>query len=324
MNDQLFLERAAALAAPWMTFPNPRVGCVIVAANGDVVGEGAHQRVGTAHAEVHALEMAGARARGGTAYVTLEPCAHTGRTGPCAQALIAAGVRRVVIAVPDPNPIAAGGAAILREAGIQVDVVDHALSRVVNEHWLHAMQTGRPFLTMKVATSIDGRIAAQPGVETRISNAASRRAVHALRARVDAVMVGTGTAVIDDPSLTVRDVPATHQPQRFVMGHRALPSSLQLRSGAMPAIQLQTHDPAEALAALASRSIRHVLLEAGATIGRAFIEAGAVDELLWITAPIVLGSGPLALGSTSLDPARTWRRQRTDDVDGDLWSWLRP
>lgn len=317
------MQRAADIAAEWMTFPNPRVGCVIVRDN-VIVGEGAHQRDGDAHAEVNALALAGDAAHGATAYVTLEPCKHVGRTGACAQALIDAGIVRVVIAVPDPTDQAGGGAAMLRDAGVQVDFVASEAARAINEHWLHAMEHGRPFVTLKLATSTDGRVAAAPGVETRISNPTSSARVHALRSRVDAILVGTNTALVDDPSLTVRLVQSTHQPRRFVMGMRDLPESLQLFDTGTPAEQLRTHDPREALQWLADRRIRHVLVEGGPTIARAFLEAGVVDEIVWITAPIVLHTGPLALGEQPLSSLHRWNRVTTLDLDGDLWSVLRP
>lgn len=324
LTDERHLAHAAVLADAWTPYPNPRVGCVIVDVGGAVVGEGAHQQAGTPHAEVHALAMAGARARGGTAYVTLEPCAHTGRTGPCAKALIDAGIARVVMAEPDPNPVAAGGAAVLRAAGVQVDLLPSADAARVNESWLHAMRKQRPFVTLKLATSLDGRVAAAVGVETAISNATVRRHVHALRARVDGILVGTATAMVDDPALTVRDAPTTRQPARFVMGLRDLPDVLQMLQAPEPATQLRTRQPGEALQALQAREIRHVLVEGGPTVARAFVDAGLVDELIWITAPIVLGDGPLAMGTGLLEPARHWRRVETLDLDGDLWSRLRP
>jgi diaminohydroxyphosphoribosylaminopyrimidine deaminase/5-amino-6-(5-phosphoribosylamino)uracil reductase len=324
VNDLALLERAAQLAAPWMTFPNPRVGCVIVDAAGVIVGEGAHHAAGGPHAEVHALAVAGARARGATAYVTLEPCNHHGRTGPCSQALIRAGIRRVVIAVADPNREAAGGAGALRAAGVVVDFITSPVAESVNEHWLHAMRNGRPFISLKVAASLDGRIAAAPGQETPISNAASRTRVHELRARVDGVLVGTNTACVDDPALTVREAALQRQPARFVMGRRDLPAGLQLLQGPQPAVQLRTHDAVEVLADLHARGIRHLLVEGGATIARAFVEAGLIDECIWITAPVVLHAGPTAVGATALERVHTWRRVGTVDVDGDLWSYLRP
>lgn len=324
MSDEALLARAAELATPWMTFPNPRVGCVIVDEQGRVVGEGAHQVTGAAHAEVHALRMAGERARGGTAYVTLEPCAHTGRTGPCARALIDAGVARVVMAEADPNPVAAGGAAMLRAAGVKVDEVHSDAAFRCNEQWLHAMRHGRPFVTLKLATSLDGRVAAATGVETRLSNIASRRRVHALRGRVDGVMVGAGTAIIDDPELTARDIDVQRQPRRFVMGVRELPATLQLLQGESPAEQLRTREPAQALAMLHALDVRHLLLEGGPSVARAFITGGLVDELIWITAPSMLGSGPLAMGDAPLPGVVSWRRVAVEDIEGDLWSWLRP
>jgi diaminohydroxyphosphoribosylaminopyrimidine deaminase/5-amino-6-(5-phosphoribosylamino)uracil reductase len=324
VSDAAFLERAAALAAPWMTFPNPRVGCVIVDADGVIVGEGAHHAAGEPHAEANALSMAGGLARGATAYVTLEPHNSFGRTPPCSLALIEAGVARVVIAVAEPNPVAAGGADTLRAAGVAVDFVACPAAEVVNEHWLHSMRAGRPFVTLKLATTLDGRVSAAPGVETSISNAASRRRVHELRARVDAVLVGSGTAVVDDPQLNVREVEAQRQPRRFVMGERELPGHLWMLTAGQAAEQLRTHDPKVALAALHELGIRHLLVEGGPTIARAFLEAGLVDECIWITAPKVFGDGPSAIGAPALDAVMAWQRCDTVDVEGDLWSYLRP
>ena len=323
VNDQAFLNRAADLAAQWMTFPNPRVGCVIVR-NGVIVGEAAHQRDGDAHAEINALALAGDLAHGATAYVTLEPCKHVGRTGACAQALIDAGIARVVIAVADPTSDAGGGADVLRAAGVDVAFVASEAARSVNEHWLHAMEHGRPFVTLKLATSTDGRVAAAHGVETQISNPTSRKRVHELRARVDAVLVGTNTALIDDPELTVRFAQTHLQPRRFIMGTRELPNTLRALQSPDPAMQLHTRNPHDALSMLADLRIRHVLVEGGPTIARAFIEAGVVDEIIWITAPVVLNDGPLALGESPLESLHRWNRVHTADLDGDLWSVLRP
>lgn len=322
--DAQFMALAASVAAPVNTFPNPRVGCVLVR-DGEVVGVGAHHGVGTAHAEVNAIAAAGERARGATAYVTLEPCNHTGHTGPCSQALIAAGVARVVIGARDPNPIASGGIDTLRAAGIEViEGVGTAAAEAVNEHWLHAMRTGRPFVTLKLATSLDGRVAAAAGVETAISGPESKREVHRLRSAVDAVLVGTATAVTDDPGLDVRLVRSERQPLRCVMGLRELPAHLQLLHGELPALLLRTHTPAAALAQLHARQIRHVLVEGGPTVARAFVEAGLVDECIWITAPRVLGAGPLAMGTQPFDSAVGWQRTDTRLVGDDLWSILRP
>ena len=322
MNERKVLARAATLAEPWMTFPNPRVGCVIVDARGQTVGEGAHESDGGPHAEIHALRAAGGRAQGGTAFVTLEPCAHIGRTGSCAQALIDAGIARVVFGVADPNPTAAGGAGLLRTAGVDVDFLASPESERVNEAWLHAMRTGRPFVTLKLATTLDGRVAARAGVETRISNDASRRRVHALRSRVDAVLVGSNTALVDDPKLTVRDVPSGHQPQRFVMGQRDLPGHLWMFTSGTPAEQLRTHEPEVALAELQRRSVRHLLIEGGPTVAAAFLALDLVDECIWITAPRVFGAGP-TISEFLPGSAHNWVRRETVDIDGDLWSYLR-
>lgn len=322
VNDQAFLNRAAELAAQWMTFPNPRVGCVIVR-DGVIVGEGAHQRDGDAHAEINALALAGDLADGATAYVTLEPCKHVGRTGPCAQALIDAGIARVVIAIADPTAEAGGGAAVLRAAGVAVDFVASEPARTVNEHWLHAVEHGRPFVTLKLATSTDGRVAAATGEETQISNATTRKRVHELRARVDAILVGTNTAVIDDPELTVRYAHTDRQPQRYIMGTRALPTTLHAMQLPTPAIQLRTHDAHAVMDALAAARIRHLLVEGGPTIARAFLDAGVIDEIIWITAPVVLGNGPLALGDEPLNSLHRWSRVHAEDLDGDMWSVLR-
>src|SRR6476661_2688693 len=201
-----WMRRALQLAAsgPWPD-PNPRVGCVVVAADGTVVGEGFHHGAGTPHAEVEALRAAGEAARGATAYVTLEPCSHSGRTGPCTEALVAAGVARVVFAQSDPNPDAAGGAERLHAAGVQVSggvLADEAAD--LNERWGRTVLLGRPLVTWKVATTLDGRSAAADGTSQWVTGEEARADVHGLRATRDAVLVGTGTALVDDPRLTVR------------------------------------------------------------------------------------------------------------------------
>lgn len=323
VSEEQFLARAAELAAEWMTFPNPRVGCLIVR-DGVVVAEGAHRRDGDAHAEINALALAGERAAGATVYVTLEPCNSVGRTGSCVDALIAARVARVVIAVADPTDAAGGGATRLRAAGIDVAFVASDAARTVNEHWLHTMERGRPFVTLKLATSTDGRVAQAAGVRTRITNGTSNRRAHELRARVDGILVGTNTAISDDPVLTARGPAVERQPLRFVMGERDLPSSLRLFTGPLPAVQLRTRDPHSALDVIGRTGVRHLLVEGGPTIARVFVEAGLVDEIIWITAPLVLEDGPLALGGTPLDALHRWARASSRDVDGDLWSYLRP
>ena len=229
--------RAIELAARGLgsTSPNPVVGCVILAADGSLAGEGWHQRAGGPHAEVEALAAAGAKARGGTAVVTLEPCSHTGRTGACTTALRAAGVSRVVFAVNDPNPAAAGGAAVLSEAGIDVasGLLEAEAARG-NEAWLHWVSRGRPFVIWKYAASLDGQVAAADGTSRWITGESARRDVHRLRGEVDAVAVGVGTVIADDPQLTVRTEPAApRQPLRVVFDRSGrTPSAARVRDDA--------------------------------------------------------------------------------------------
>lgn len=307
------MRRALALAAsPGVPLhPNPRVGCVLLADDGSVVGEGFHHGAGTPHAEVEALRDAGDRARGATAIVTLEPCNHTGRTGPCSQALIAAGVRRVVIAQRDPNPLASGGMETLLEADIEVEaglLTDEA--EEVNRAWTFAHRNGRPFVTWKFATTLDGRSAASDGSSRWISSLPARRDTHLLRALCDTMMVGTGTVEADDPQLTVRDdddQPLAVQPLRVVMGDRDLPADRRVLDDAAETVQLRTHDPVEALRTLyADHDRHHVFLEGGPTLAAAFLKAGVVDEVVTYVAPLLLGSGKSAvgrLGIRSIDKA---------------------
>lgn len=279
---------------------NPRVGCVIIDDSGEVLGEGYHRGAGTAHAEVRALEEAGVAARGATAVVTLEPCRHVGRTGPCVQALVAAGVCRVVFAQPDPTDLAGGGADELRAGGIEViGGVLEELASLVNRGWTHVQRTGRPFVTLKIAATLDGRVADDGGGPTPISGPESARFVHALRGDVDAVLVGTGTAIIDNPRLTVRESDgriAARQPLRVVIGERDLPRSLRIFSDEAPTVHLRTRVPTEVMADLAGRGVQQVLLEGGPSLAAAFLDAGLVDEVVWLLAPRLFGVGPVALG----------------------------
>lgn len=295
----------ASVAVWGTTSPNPPVGAVILDAGGAVVGTGATAPPGGPHAEVRALAEAGPRARDGTAVVTLEPCAHHGRTPPCTDALHRAGVARVVIAVEDPNPVAAGGVAVLRAAGIDVETgvgADRG-ERGPLRAWLHRVRTGRPHVTWKVAATLDGRVAAADGSSRWITGPEARARVHEIRSRVDAVVVGTGTALADDPSLTVRlpgRDPATG-PVRVVVGHRVLPPVSVLAraaaAGTPPGVlALSTHDPDEVLAVLAARDVVSVLLEGGPTLAGAFWAAHRVDLVVAHLAPALLGAGAAALG----------------------------
>jgi diaminohydroxyphosphoribosylaminopyrimidine deaminase/5-amino-6-(5-phosphoribosylamino)uracil reductase len=277
--------------------PNPRVGCVILAPDGSEVAEGFHRGAGMPHAEVEALAQAGQDARGATAVVTLEPCHHTGRTGPCSIALVEAGVARVVFGQPDPNPVAAGGGAALRAAGVDAAgglLVEEA--RRVNRAWTFAMDRGRPFVTWKLATTLDGRSAAADGTSRWISNEAARRDTHRLRGECDTVMVGTGTVLVDDPRLSVRDetdvpLPRERQPLRAVMGLRELPPDRRVLDDEAETLRLRTHDPQEALGVLFARDRQHVFLEGGPTLAAAFLRADLVDEVVAYVAPMLLSGG---------------------------------
>lgn len=289
---QRALELAATDGVP--LGPNPRVGCVLLR-DGHVVAEGFHRGAGTAHAEADALHNC-SDARGATAVVTLEPCNHTGRTGPCAQALIAAGVSRVVYAMSDPNPVAAGGAQTLREAGVDVSAgLLSGSARDVNAAWLFGLTHGRPMVTWKFAASLDGRSAAADGTSQWITGPDARADVHRLRAQCDVILAGTGTVAADDPLLTVRDG-SSHQPLRAVMGLRELSPELKIFNHEAQTVVLQTHDPAQALAELFDAGRRHVWLEGGPTVAAAFLKAGLVDEVIAYIAPVLLGAGRTAVG----------------------------
>ncbi len=304
--DVAMREALALAQAPDAPYgANPRVGCVIVDEHGVVVGRGHHRGAGTPHAEVDALRDAGDRAAGATAVVTLEPCRHTGRTGPCVTALIDAGVSRVVFAQADPTAEAGGGAQVLRDAGVAVAgglLADEATA--VNEAWTFAVTHGRPLVTWKCAVSLDGRVADAQGGPTAITSAPARRAVHELRSQVGAIMVGTGTVLADDPELTVRlDEPMApnRAPLRVVVGGRPLPSDARVLDDSAPTLLVDDPDPAAVLDLLHAREIRHVLLEGGPTLAAALLDAGLIDRIEWYVAPVVLGDGPVALARTPMD-----------------------
>ena len=312
-RDEDLMRRALDLArrSP-AADPNPRVGCVVTDAAGTVVGEGWHQGAGTDHAEVVALRTAADGARGGTAYVTLEPCAHVGRTGPCTDALASAGVARVVHAQSDPHAAAAGGAAALRRRGIEVrPAVLVREATELNSTWTHLMTTGLPWVTWKTATSLDGRVAAADGTSTWITSAESRADVHDRRARAGAVLVGTGTVLTDDPRLTSRRPDGSlhrTQPLRVVVGQRDLPARARVLDDSAPTLHLRTHDPKAVLVDLADRGIHHVWMEGGPTVAAAFVAAHVVDEVIAYVAPVLLGRGPHALADVGVTTmAEAWR-----------------
>ncbi|MFN0155766.1 MAG: bifunctional diaminohydroxyphosphoribosylaminopyrimidine deaminase/5-amino-6-(5-phosphoribosylamino)uracil reductase RibD [Gaiella sp.] len=277
------LERALELAAAaaGRGYPNPTVGAVVVR-DGEVVGEGVSEPAGGPHAEVLALAAAGDRARGSTLYVTMEPCTHHGRTPPCVEAIVQAGVARVVAGCLDPNPEAAGGLVHLRERGVESELDEREEARLQNEAWRTWTAARRPYVTYKMAVALDGRVVV-PG-RRWVTGDESRRRVHELRGRSDAVAVGSGTMRADNPRLDARDVDAPRQPRRLVFGRGPLPdgSELELRSGAI----------ADELAALAAEGVQSLLLEGGPTLATSFLRAGVVDRVLVFVAPVLSGSGP--------------------------------
>ncbi|MFH8367146.1 bifunctional diaminohydroxyphosphoribosylaminopyrimidine deaminase/5-amino-6-(5-phosphoribosylamino)uracil reductase RibD [Streptomyces sp. NPDC018031] len=341
------MRRAIELAARGLghTSPNPVVGCVVLDARGEAAGEGWHRRAGGPHAEVEALRAAGERARGGTAVVTLEPCDHTGRTGPCSQALIAAGVTRVVYAVADPTPVATGGAGTLLAAGVEVEggvLADEAAAG--NEAWLTSVLRHRPFVLWKYAATLDGRSAAADGTSRWITSPESRADVHRLRAEADAVLVGSGTARADDPQLSARTGdPGVAQPLRVVLdsGGTAVHPGARVLDDTAPTLIAVARDTdtshlagtpagilrlpraadgrgldlAALLGALHERGVRSLLLEGGPALAGAFLAAGAVDKVVGYLAPVLLGDGPAALTGAGISTiTQALRLDVTDTV----------
>lgn len=352
------MRRALVLAARGrgQTSPNPCVGAVVVK-DGRIVGEGFHARYGTAHAEVVALGAAGTMAKGATVYVTLEPCSHHGKTPPCTGALLAAGVQRVVYAVGDPNPIAAGGAEWLRAAGIDVtgDVLRDEASELIAPFLFAARGATRPFVSLKLAISIDGAIVDASRARGWLTGEASRRAVHLLRASSDAIAVGIGTVLADDPALTVRDAPAPRvAPTRVVFDRGArmpLTSALAQSAREIPVVLFHAPDAsgaadriaklsalgvdchavgtlADAMVVLRARGVQQLLVEGGAGLASAFVEAGLVDRLITFQAPVILGAGALTAFSTLTAQAATgaprWRVVAREQLEDDLMTVYAP
>jgi diaminohydroxyphosphoribosylaminopyrimidine deaminase/5-amino-6-(5-phosphoribosylamino)uracil reductase len=314
MDDAAFMERCLVLAAraEGRTAPNPMVGAVVVS-NGEVVGEGYHERLGAAHAESAALLVAGDRARGSTVYVNLEPCAHHGRTPPCTDALVAAGVGRVVAGMIDPYPLVSGkGVAYLRQQGIDVDVgVLESKCRDLNAAYLSGVVRGRPLVVLKAAATLDGRIATVSGESQWITGEAARSHAHGVRNRLDAILVGSKTALVDDPSLTCR-VDGGRDPVRIVLdstlrvpvdakmfqGGKAIvystiapvsdhPAQVVVVDGDENGVSLEA-----VLDDLLNRGVHSLLVEGGGQVHRGFLERGLVDRLLFYLSPMVLAGGP--------------------------------
>jgi diaminohydroxyphosphoribosylaminopyrimidine deaminase/5-amino-6-(5-phosphoribosylamino)uracil reductase len=348
--DRAMMARALALAERglYTTTPNPRVGCVIAQAN-RIVGEGWHERTGAPHAEANALVAAGAAARGATAYVTLEPCNHHGRTPPCAEALARAGIARVVVAARDPSPGAAGGGQTLRAAGVRVEfgLLEEA-ARELNLGFFSRMTRGRPWVRMKVATTLDGRSALADGTSRWISGAEARRDGHRWRARACAILTGIGTVIADDPQLTVRAVETPRQPLRVVVDSRLeIPDSARILQGdpvlvfaaqhsrAVPNAEVvvlpNSHgkvDLGAMLAELARRGVNELHVEAGARLNGSLVREGCVDEFLVYLNPSFLGEGAqpiVALAApVSLDARPRLRIHSVERVGEDLRLLARP
>jgi diaminohydroxyphosphoribosylaminopyrimidine deaminase/5-amino-6-(5-phosphoribosylamino)uracil reductase len=284
---------------------NPQVGCVILDGAGAIIAEGWHRGAGTAHAEVDALSKLAEVPAGATAVVTLEPCNHTGRTGPCAQALIAAGISRVVYATSDPGAVSGGGAQTLRDAGVEViGGVLEGLASDQNRFWLTANKLQRPFVTVKWASSIDGRAAANDGTSKWISGEESRNHCHQMRSEVDAILVGTGTVLDDDPELTARKPNGElydHQPLRVVIGNREIPTGARVLNDRAETVHLRTHSIHGILAALWQEGVKHVLIEGGPMVASQFVRLGLADEFVFYLAPMLLGGDRTAIKSLGID-----------------------
>ena len=352
--DHTHMARALQLAARglYTTTPNPRVGCVIVK-DGRVVGEGWHERAGTPHAEIHALKAAGEAARGATVYVTLEPCSHHGRTPPCAEALVNAGVARVVAAMSDPNPLVAGGGiAMLTLAGIEAEVgLLEAEARALNPGFVSRMTRGRPWVRLKTASTLDGKTALANGASQWITGEAARADVQALRARACAILTGSGTVLADNPRMNVRDLDIGRQPLRVVVDsalrtpadaailpalvacHHAAPAArAALEQAGAEVVELPGADGrvdlAALLALLAQRGVNELHVEAGAALNGALLAAGWIDEWVAYVAPMAVGDDARALFArpalTSLNDAARFSLSDVRQIGSDLRLTLLP
>jgi diaminohydroxyphosphoribosylaminopyrimidine deaminase/5-amino-6-(5-phosphoribosylamino)uracil reductase len=315
--EQTAMTRALALALRGPRGVNPQVGAVILSPAGDVLADGWHRGAGTAHAEVDALsKVAPDELRGATAVVTLEPCNHTGRTGPCAQALIDAGIARVVYALDDPGALSGGGADRLRAAGVDVIAGEQAAAaHALVADWLAVQRLGRPHVTVKWAQSLDGRAAAADGSSQWITGPAARADVHHRRAQADAIVVGTGTVLADDPALTARDGAELlpHQPIPVVIGMRETPAGAAVRRHPHEPLFYAEHDLTAILADLRERGVQRVFVEGGPTLASAFLAAGLADEVLAYLAPVLLGGPRLALTDIGVGSIGEARRLAVDE-----------
>lgn len=329
--ERAAMARALDIARRGPRGVNPQVGAVILSPSGDVLAEGWHRGAGTPHAEVDALsKLAPDQLRGATAVVTLEPCNHTGRTGPCAQALIDAGVARVLYALDDPGVVSGGGAERMRAAGLDVEAGEQAgAAEALIGDWLTVQRLGRPHVTVKWAQSLDGRAAAADGSSQWITGPAARADVHRRRAAADAIVVGTGTVLADDPALTARDGDALlpHQPIPVVIGARMTPADAAVRRHPHEPWFYAEHDLMAVLADLRERGVQRVFVEGGPTLASAFLAAGLVDRVLAYVAPVLIGGPRLAvtdIGVTSIGEARRLRVDEWLPLGADLLAVAHP
>lgn len=282
------------------SFPNPNVAAAIYSSHGDFISDGFHDRSQSLdHAEIVALKKAGERAKGATMFVSLEPCAHIGKTGPCTEVIKQSGISRVVYALSDPNPIAAGGAEVLRSAGISVEQVPSQELINLQRAWLHKIKANRPLMIWKIAATLDGKIAAEDKSSQWITNEDSRNDVQLLRSQSDAILIGTETALIDNPHLIPRLSP--QRPTRIVMGERAIPNSYHLHDEEAPTIFIKSRKVSDLLDRFKVEGFNQVLVEAGPTLGTALFAENLIDEIVLYQAPKLLGSGASFIGDLGIN-----------------------
>jgi diaminohydroxyphosphoribosylaminopyrimidine deaminase/5-amino-6-(5-phosphoribosylamino)uracil reductase len=329
MDYTVAMQRAIALSQKGLgkTSPNPIVGAVIVNSDGQIIAEGFHDRMSSPdHAEVVALKAAGVKAKGATMVITLEPCNHTGATGPCSKAIADAGISKVIYAIKDPNKQAAGGAQALRDQGVQVEGgVLESDAAYANRAWLTKIEKNRPFFTWKVATTLDGKIAATDGTSQWISNEISRKDVQILRRQADAILVGTNTVITDDPHLIPRgDFPGfTANPLRVVCGEQPLPPTSKVFDDAATTLLVKTKNLNDLVEELNKTGVNHVLVEAGPTLATAMLKQGLLDELVIYQAPSLLGQGKsfvADIGATTIKELLALDHVATEVLDGDIKS----
>ncbi len=324
-DDAMRHAISLALRGEGRTGANPIVGAVILNANGEIVAEGFH--AGGDHAEVAAIKSLGKVPPGSTIVVTLEPCNHTGKTPPCTEAIIAAGISRVVYAVADPNPIAAGGSDRLRAAGVEViSGLLATAARFFNRAWLSVIERERPLFIWKIATTLDGKSAAVDGTSKWITSDAAREFVTLLRRNSDAILVGTGTILSDDPSLVPHDDVDFKNPLRVVMGLRDIPESALVHDNRAELLHVRSHDFDQLIAALMAKNVKQVFVEAGAKLGTAMLDHGLIDEIALFQAPTFLGTGQNFLGDlgiTTLDQRLDLSILATRQIGSDLYTHLK-